>query len=66
LTQRIDTGIDHNPNQRSTAIIRGGEGSERPVVRLPTYLSVGLCFRPNDVLMSAGLDLTFALVSSFV
>jgi hypothetical protein len=27
---------------------------------------VGLCFRPNDVLVFAGLDLTFALVSSFV
>jgi hypothetical protein len=32
----------------------------------PTYLLVGLCFRPNDVLVFAGLDLTFALVSSFV
>jgi hypothetical protein len=50
-------------------------GSRKPIAvkvlkdlrfAFPTYLLVGLCFRPNDVLMLAGLDLTFALVSSFV
>jgi hypothetical protein len=50
-------------------------GSSKPIAvkvlkdlrfAFPTYLLVGSCFRPNDMLTLAGLDLTFALVSSFV